>query len=147
MHTYHSATVRVYALPDSRKGVLEVVWGGVLTEEATHALWTEHHPKTRLAPALVVRIDTAACAFGDPGVISKKQMAETPPSALVVPPSLYVKYKVFIRGLAERGILRSIFLPTQVEYARQWAEDHCRVGDQQSPASQQRRPESDFAPL
>lgn len=119
----------------------------MLTEEATHALWTEHHPKTRLAPALVVRIDTAACAFGDPGVISKKQMAETPPSALVVPPSLYVKYKVFIRGLAERGILRSIFLPTQVEYARQWAEDHCRVGDQQSPASQQRRPESDFAPL
>jgi hypothetical protein len=147
MFSYHSATVRIDALPESRGGVLEVVWGGLLTEEATHALWSAHHQTTRLAPALVIRIDTGACAFGDPGVISKAQMAETPPSALVVPPSLYDKYRVFIRDLAERGILRAIFLPSQLLYARQWAEDHCRVGDPQSPASQQRRPESDFAPL
>lgn len=147
MYSYHSATVRVYPIPRINRGVLEVSWGGILTAEATQALWRAHHAVTRTAPALVIRLDGAVCAFGSPGVISKAQMAQTPPSALVVTPALYAGYKVFIRGLAERGVLRAIFLPSQIDYARQWAVDHCRASGQQLPASPRRMPESGFVPL
>ena len=147
MHTHHSANVRYHPLPGSAAGVVEIVWSGVLTRQAVRALWGIHNEHTQHAPALVVRLDTGISAYGGAGVVTVEEMAATPPSALVVSPVQYVDYKRFTGALAGTGALRAVFLPTQLRYAAQWAEDHAQAGIRRLIALRLHKPESDFAPL
>ena len=148
MYKFHSASVRYSTLHQSKCGVLEIEFGGVLTAQAVLHLWPLCQLHTRKAPALVVRLDRAALVYDDPDIIPIEQVATTPPTAIVVPPALYERYKQFACKVSAMGILRAAFLPSQVVFAYQWAEFHCRLADSpQWLASRQRRPESGFAPL
>ena len=78
-------------------------------------------PIVENSPALVIRTDTALMTMDSVPLIEAPKVV-VPPAAIVVCPEqrdLWVEYS---RQLADVGIMRTVFLTSQLDLAYRWAE-------------------------
>jgi hypothetical protein len=134
---YHSASVHISTLKNSRYGVMEVsVWGPLLKEAFNH-FRPDVLEATKDAPAVVVRLDTALDVMVEPPQVSEQiyRLADPPPQAVVTHAKQYELWAMHARNLAHIGISRAVFISSQLELAYRWSESQAML-----KLAQRRRP-------
>lgn len=136
MSSFVYQTAKVVLRPlDS--GVVEVTYYGVLSREAFRTLKNQVHQAAEGVPALVVRLDKALIIASDiappPEWDSQKKI---PIAALVVRPEHLGIWIDYSHRVALIGVMRAVFLVSQIELAYRWAEAHALAGLSISPQSQ-----------
>lgn len=116
-HRAHSARAKC-----SRRGsVLHIDYSGVLSAASISDLERRVLPDRRGAWASFERMDNAVMALSGPVIICPENYpAWVPPSAVIVPPSMYERSMAFCHRLAALGVLRVPFLPDEIETALLW---------------------------
>lgn len=120
---HHSAVVTIERLAGSRNGVIEVRNTGTFTQAAFDHLRPRVVEATKNAPAMVVRLDTAADIVVTPPMIdSWVYLLDLPDQAVVCTDwqyPLWLRHALRLRAL---GVRRSVFSVEQLAVALEWAE-------------------------
>lgn len=121
----HASSVEVY---DLGGGALEVDYTGPMPLD--NFTWLRKHVMKMAANsgAVVIRLDRMLLLVPLPYVERAPELVmKSPPGAFVVPPEQADSWRNYCRELSELGVMRAVFLPCQLELARQWAQRHAVV--------------------
>lgn len=132
--TLHHHTAKIFGIARDNLGFYEVVATGVLTPAAIRNLSAQATPLLMDARALVIRLDAALIAMDLADWPERKRSPDwEPPVALVVAPDTYVSAIALCEKLAEEGLIRAVFLPSQAELAYRWAARHAGLAHRAMP--------------
>jgi hypothetical protein len=118
-------------------GVIEVNYYGVLSHESLRHLKREILPSVAEAPALVIRMDKAlivASSVETPAGWSVNK--NIPLAALIVRPEHFEMWVDYSHRVALVGVMRAVFLISQLDLAYRWARGHALAVRSISPQSQ-----------
>ena len=128
-------------VPVGTLGLMEVDYWGSLTKPAYIELRVSVLAATRSAAALVVRMDNAAMLLGQqPTPPSPMKSAGAPAGALVVRADQFQMFSDYARALSAVGVVRAVFLPSQLASAYSFAEHHARAWPPSSQRAQGGQP-------
>lgn len=131
VYRYHSARARVREIGG---GVHEIEYTGAMTPKAFHALREDVLEATRGAQALVIRVDRGFFAMAQIRPSTRSAYAHNDAPGAVVGRQDQLGYWVdYSMGAAEIGIMRAVFLDSQMTMALEWARRHARVFPSISP--------------
>lgn len=103
-------------------GVAEVTYWGVLTCAALDALRLVLVKEAAQEASLIVRLDKVLYGFAcAPPVPVGAYPCNSAPAALVVQPENYDMWTDYARNLAAHGVMRAVFLSSELVQAEQWA--------------------------
>lgn len=111
----------------TRFGVAKIELTGLLDLSTLVRVQAELAQRTQDLPAAIVRADQAIITAGmnhddlDPG---RHEMLVKIPVALVAHPHQLPDQDRFLAKMARAGIMRAVFSPSQLPFARRWAEFH-----------------------
>ena len=132
--TLHRHTANISCCFYDKSGLCEVVATGVLTSDAITSLSAQAASRLQDATALVVRLDCALIVMDlRHWPARKRDQNWEPPVALVVAPDTYVSAIALCEKLAEEGLIRAVFLPSQAELAYRWAARHAGLAHRATP--------------
>ena len=100
---------------------MEVTYSGLLTEEVIAALGALVLPSREGVSSTLDAFDTAVVALFEEAVVAAERHPYwLPPGAMVVQSDQMVRATEFCRRLAQRGVLRTAWLPEHRDHARRW---------------------------
>lgn len=106
-------------------GVIEITYYGILSRDVLRELKRQILIAAEDAPALVIRMDKALVIASDisppPEWDSQKKI---PIAALVVPPAHFEMWTEYGHRVALIGVMRAVFLVSQLDLAYRWAGAH-----------------------
>ena len=125
---FRCLTGMAICVPVGTLGLVEVDYWGSLTEQAYIELRVSVLAATRSAAALVIRMDNASMLLGQqPTPPSPMKSAGAPAGALVVRVDQFQMFSDYARALSALGVVRAVFLPSQLGCAHAFAEHHARA--------------------
>lgn len=115
----HSAEAKVTKLVT---GVVEVIYSGPMTYAVSKALRALVIEATPNAPCLVLRLDRALTLYEviPPDATDVYRLSRAP-AAMVVRQNQYDVWSDYARAIERLGVMRAVFLDSEVEQAYQWA--------------------------
>lgn len=122
--THLSATVYAGPLEGSRNGVQEQRHIGIVTPATIGRLRRRSLEAARHAPAIVFRFERSVFAMDRiPEIPIDLYAVAQAPAAVVVRPDQYEFWQEFAdRLMQQAGVLRAVFLESNLDLARRWAE-------------------------
>lgn len=112
-----SASVRSRTLEDR---VVELTYCGLLTDAAYSVLVGDVIRQISDAPSAVIRYDKAMVVMALDREVPP-HVANTPPAAIIVLPEQMEFWRRYSRKLADLGLMRAVFLPSEAQAAYRWA--------------------------
>ena len=104
-------------------GLIEVTYTGILTEKNLSQMRDLVIDATQGANGVVIRLDRALLATNVGGSSPRpNQRLSNAPAAFVVSAEQYDSAVAYSAAVAEFGIRRVVFLTSQIEQARAWAQ-------------------------
>ena len=132
--TLHHHTAKICGIARDNFGLFEITATGVLTFEALQRLTAQAAPHLQSVTALVIRLDAALLTIDMADwPIRQRSALREPPVALVVSPEAHASAIVLCKQLAEAGLIRAVFLPSQLALAYRWAARHAVRAHQAAP--------------
>ena len=112
-----SASVRFRTLD---AGLVEVVYGGLISDESYSKLIHRVIDVLMDAPSAVIRYDQALVAMAFDRDVPYNAW-KTPPAAVVVLPEQMDFWRSYAKKLASTGLMRAVFLASEEALALRWA--------------------------
>lgn len=110
------------------RGVCEIRYRGVLTRPTFERMRADVLQAVSDAGALVLRMDRALMAIGQLEVGAPDEYGHNPaPGAVVVNRDQVEFWADYSSQIARKGVMRAVFLDSQLELARHWAVRHARA--------------------
>lgn len=140
---HHASMLRITSVSSSQFGVLCAEFTGPITREIYDQLRPKMLQLVADAPAIVIRVDRAMFAWQYAEQMPRNHFIEpTPAAAVIASRADFAMFTDIAQQVATAGVIRVIFLETEMEAALEWAEDwamlQLRRGSRPSEAALER---------
>ena len=123
MRNYRYGSARVYSGVVSSTGLVEAGYSGALTRAAFDALRREVLLDTGPAPCVVLRMDKSLTVMSElPDIPPGTYKPTAPSGAVIVRRDQFEMWSAYNRKLGQIGIMRAVFLDSNVALAYEWAQ-------------------------